>query len=211
MVGGTDTTTTMVEWTMAELLKHPEEMRKVQQELTEVVGLSNMVEGSHLSQLAYLDAAIKETFRLHPALPLLIPRRPSVTTTIGGYKVPKDTKIFLNVWAIHRDPENWEDPLEFRPERFLSNNNNYGNKFDYSGNNFHFLPFGSGRRICAGIPLAERMLNYVLASFLHSFEWKSPQPEAESEMSDKFGIVMKKLEPLCAIPTPRLSDLELYT
>ena len=211
MVGGTDTTTTMVEWTMAELLKHPEEMRKVQQELTEVVGLSNMVEESHLSQLTYLDAAIKETFRLHPALPLLIPRRPSVTTTIGGYKVPKDTKIFLNVWAIHRDPENWEDPLEFRPERFLSNNNNYGNKFDYSGNNFHFLPFGSGRRICAGIPLAERMLNYVLASFLHSFEWKLPQPEAELDMSDKFGIVMKKLEPLCAIPTPRLSDLELYT
>ena len=210
MVGGTDPTTTMVEWTMAELLKHPEEMRKVQQELTEVVGLSNMVEESHLSQLTYLDAAIKETLRLHPTLPLLAPRCPSVTTTVGGYKVPKDTKVFLNVWAIHKDPEIWKDPLEFRPERFLRNNNEQGDKFDYTGNNFHFLPFGSGRRICPGIPLAERMLNYVLASFLHSFEWKLPQPEAELDMSDKFGIVMKKLEPLCAIPTPRLSDLELY-
>ena len=210
-MGGTDTTTTMVEWTMAELLKNPEAMRKVQQELTQVVGLSNMVEESHLSQLTYLDAAIKETLRLHPILPLLVPRRPSATTTVGRYKVPKGTKIFLNVWTIHRDPAIWEDPLEFRPERFLPNSNDNGDKFDYSGNNFHFLPFGSGRRICPGIPLAERMLNYVLASFLHSFEWKLPQPEAELEMSDNFGMVMKKLEPLCAIPTPRLSNLELYT
>ena len=210
-MGGTDTTTTMVEWTMAELLKHPETMRKVQQELTQVVGLSNIVEESHLSQLTYLDAAIRETFRLHPALPLLVPRRPSITTTIGGYKVPKDTKVFINVWAIQRDPVIWEYPLEFRPERFLCDNNYKGNKFDYSGNNFNFLPFGSGRRICAGIPLAERTLNYVLASFLHSFEWKLPQDEVELEMSDKFGIVVKKLEPLSAIPTPRLSNLELYT
>ena len=140
-----------------------------------------------------------------------MPGRPSATTTVGGYKVPKDTKLFLNVWAIHSDPAIWEDPLEFRPERFFPNNNDYGDKFDYSGHNFHFLPFGSGRRICPGIPLAERMLNYVLASFLHSFEWKLPQLGAELDISDKFGMVMKKLEPLCAIPTPRLSNLELYS
>lgn len=211
-MGATDTTTTMVEWTMAELLKHPKAMSKVQQELTQVVGLSNMVEESHLSKLTYLDAVIKETLRLHPALPLLVPRCPSITTTIGGYKVPKNTKVFLNVWAIHRDPEIWDDPLEFRPERFLRDDKNInGNGFDFLGNNFHFLPFGSGRRICAGIPLAGRMISYVLASFLHSFEWKLPQSEAELEMSDKFGIVMKKLEPLRAIPTPRVSNLELYT
>ena len=125
---------------MAELLKHPEAMSKVQQELTQVVGLSNMVEESHLSQLTYLDAGIKETLRLHPPLPLLITRRPSITTTIGGYKVPKDIKVFINVWAIQRDPRIWEDPLEFSPERYLRDNNK-GNKYDYSGNNFHFLPF----------------------------------------------------------------------
>ncbi|PON92921.1 Cytochrome P450, E-class, group I [Trema orientale] len=90
VVGGTDTTTTMVEWTMAELLKHPEAMRKVQEELTQVVGLTNMVEESHLSELTYLNAVVKETFRLHPPLPFLIPRCPSQSTTVGGYYIPKD-------------------------------------------------------------------------------------------------------------------------
>ncbi|KAL5538037.1 hypothetical protein UlMin_044522 [Ulmus minor] len=205
VVGGTDTTTTVVEWTMAELLKHPKVMKKVQEELTRVVGLNKTIEEFHLSQLTYLNAAIKETFRLHPTLPFLVPRCPSQSATIGGFHVPKGTRVFLNVWAIQRDPSIWEDPLEFRPERFL----NDPNKYDYSGNNFHFFPFGSGRRLCAGLPLAERMMVYILASFLHSFDWKLP-PGGKLELSDRFGIVTKKSEPLIAIPTPRLSNLELY-
>jgi cytochrome P450 len=97
--------------------------------------------------------------------------------------------------------------LEFRPERFLNTDPN--NSFDYLGNKFQYLPFGSGRRICAGIPLAERMLIYVLASFLHSFDWRLPN-DTKVDLSDKFGFVTKKLTPLIAIPTPRLSKLELY-
>lgn len=204
-MGGTDTTATTVEWVITELIQHPEAMKKVHQELTQVVGLNNLVEESHLPKLTYLDAVIKESFRLHPALPLLAPRCPSECTTVGGYMVPKGARIFLNIWAIHRDPNIWENPSEFRPERFLNGHM----KFDYNGNNFEYLPFGSGRRICAGIPLAEKMLNFEVASFLHSFEWKMPLGE-KLDMSDRFGIVTKKMTPLVAIPTLRLSNLELY-
>ncbi|KAH7863635.1 hypothetical protein Vadar_020188 [Vaccinium darrowii] len=147
----------------------------------------------------------KETFRLHPALPLLVPKRPNKSSIVSGYTIPKDTRVLLNVWAIHKDPQAWDDPSEFKPERFLSD----ASKWDYNGNNFEFLPFGSGRRICAGIPLAEKMVIYLLASFLHSFNWEVPQGE-EIDLSEKFGIVMKKSTPLIAIPTPRLSSLKLY-
>ena len=143
---------------------------------------------------------------MHPALPFLVPRCPIQSSTIGGYCVPKGTRILLNVWAIHRDPKIWENPLEFQPERFL----NDPSKFDFSGNDFKYIPFGSGRRICAGIPLEERTLTYTIASFLHSFEWKLPQG-TELELSDKFVIVAKKLKPTVAIPAPKLSKFELYT
>ncbi|KAG7947226.1 hypothetical protein I3843_14G082800 [Carya illinoinensis] len=207
VVAATDTTTTMSEWVMARLLKHPEIMRKVTEELTEIVGLDNLVEESHLPKLHYLEAVIKETFRLHTPGPFLLLRTPSESSIIGGYRVPKGSSIFLHTWAIQRDPKYWDNPLEFKPERFL--NNAYG-RFDYSGNNFNYLPFGSGRRICAGLALGDRTLKYILASFLHSYEWKLPQG-SEIEFSDSFGVVTKKKNPTIAIPTPRLSKSELYT
>ncbi|KAL3610041.1 hypothetical protein D5086_001061, partial [Populus alba] len=205
-VGGTDTTTTMIEWTMARLMQHQEVRQKVYEELQEVVGANNVVEEFHLPKLRYLDAVMKETFRLHPALPLLVPRFSGQSCTLGGYTVPKGTTVFLNVYAIHRDPNLWDSPLEFRPERFLKDETS---TFDYSGNNFQYLPFGSGRRVCAGLRLAENMLMYLQASLLHSFEWKLPVGGV-LELSDKYGLVIKKKKPLIVIPTPRLCNLELY-
>ncbi|XP_030468610.2 flavonoid 3'-monooxygenase CYP75B137-like [Syzygium oleosum] len=205
VIGGTDTSSTMVEWVMAELLQNRNVMNKVVHELTEVVGEDEMVEEHHLPKLKYLNAVVKEAFRLHPALPLLVPRTPYASCVVGGYTIPKGSNIFLNVGYIHRDPKIWDKPLEFRPERFLED----PSKYDLSGNNFTYMPFGSGRRMCAGVALAERMLLYVLASLLHSFEWELP-PGVELEFSDKFGIVVKKMKPLVAIPRPRLSTRELY-
>ncbi|XP_077212098.1 labd-13Z-ene-9,15,16-triol synthase, chloroplastic-like [Tasmannia lanceolata] len=205
VIGGTDTTSTTVEWTMTEIIRHPEIMKKVQEEINEVVGLNKLVEESHLPKLNYLEAVIKEAQRLHPAGPFLVPQKPSQSCVVGGYQIPQDTKVMLNVWAIHRDPEIWDNPLEFKPERFLGD---YG-KFDFRGNDFRYLPFGSGRRICAGIPLAERMLTFVLASLLHSFDWQVPEG-TKIDLSDKFALVLKKATPLIAIPTPRLSKPDLY-
>ncbi|GJU97222.1 geraniol 8-hydroxylase-like protein [Tanacetum coccineum] len=175
-LGTTDTTSTMVEWTMAELLKYPSMMQKVKDELKEVVGLNNIVQESHLSNLKYLDAVVKETFRLHPPVPMLIVRCPNKSCIVGGYTVPKGADVYVNVWAIHRDPQYWDNPLEFNPNRFLSVDDGT-TKFDYNGYNPNFIPFGSGRRRCLGAPLGEKMLVYILASMLHSFDWTLPNGE----------------------------------
>ncbi|KAK1419070.1 hypothetical protein QVD17_28227 [Tagetes erecta] len=203
LTASTDTTSTMVEWVITEILCNPSVKTKIQEELTEVVGMNNIVEESHIPKLKYLDAVVKETFRLHPPLPLLIQRCPDESCMVGGYEIPKGTIVYINVWAIHRDPKNWVDPLKFRPERFLNR------KWDYNGNNLKFLPFGSGRRICPGLPLGEKMLMYILGSLLHSFEWILPKNE-EFELSDVFGFVTKKRKPLVAIPSQRLPDATLY-
>lgn len=200
VIGGTGTTTTMIEWSMTEIMLHPKIIQHIHRELDQIVGADNMVQEFHLTDLPYLHAVVKEALRLHPAAPLLLPRSPSRSCTVGGFTIPEGTKVFLNVWAMHRDPEFWYDPDKFRPERFLDNE---GIKLSYFGETLHYLPFGSGRRICAGLPLGERMLMYVLATFLHLFEWELPKG-LEMDSKEKFGIVLEKSTPLLAIPTPRV-------
>ncbi|KAL1190853.1 Cytochrome P450 76C4 [Cardamine amara subsp. amara] len=204
VVGGTDTSTNTIEFAMAELMSNPELIKRAQQELDEVVGKDNIVEESHITKLPYILAIMKETLRLHPTLPLLVPHRPAETAVVGGYTIPKDTKIFVNVWSIQRDPNVWENPSEFVPERFLDNKS-----CDFTGNNYTYFPFGSGRRMCAGVALAERMVLYTLATLLHSFDWKIPQGHV-LDLQEKFGIVLKLKTPLVALPVPRLSDSNLY-
>lgn len=203
VIGGTDTSSNTIEFAMAEMMKNPQVLKKAQQELAAVVGEDNIVEESHIQSLPYLKAVMKETLRLHPILPLLVPHCPSQTTIISKYAVPEGSRVFINVWAIQRDPNNWEDPLRFDPERFMDS------KWDFGGSDFRYFPFGSGRRNCAGIAMAERMFMYLLATLLHSFDWKLKDGE-KVETDEKFGIVMKMKTPLVAIPMPRLSNPTLY-
>ncbi|PIA50063.1 hypothetical protein AQUCO_01300653v1 [Aquilegia coerulea] len=204
VVGGTDTTSNSVEWAIAELMNKPETMKIAQAELESVVGRDNVVEESHLPKLPYLQMVMKEVLRVHPALPLLVPHCPISSCDIGGYRVPKGSRVFINAWAIHRDPTLWVNPSEFDPERFS------GGKWDFSGNDFNYFPFGSGRRICAGIPMAERMFMFELATLLHSFNWKLEDGVKKIDLTEKFGIVLKKATPLVAVPTPRSSCAALY-
>ncbi|KAI3501139.1 hypothetical protein L1887_29000 [Cichorium endivia] len=199
VVGGTDTTSNTVEFALAEMMNQPEILKKAQEELEAVVGKDNIVEESHIKKLPYLYAVMKEVLRMHPTLPLLVPHCPSESCVIGGFTVPKGARVFINAWAIHRDPAIWENPSEFHPERFLVS------EWDYSGNDFNYFPFGSGRRICAGTAMAERMFMFLLASLIHSFDWKLG-PGEKHDLSEKFGIVLKKKVALMAIPTPRLSN-----
>nr|UVC58039.1 CYP706V8 protein [Isodon rubescens] len=202
LLGGTTSTSTTVEWTISELLKNPSMMKKVQQELNEVVGVNNIVEESHTTKLVYLDAVLKEALRLHPIGAILVPKRPSESCTVAGYTIPKDSTVFVNVYAAHTDPAGWDNPFEFRPERF------FDGKCDFNGNNFNYIPFGSGRRICAGLPLADRMIRYITATLLHSFEWQLP--DGELDMSDHLTASLRKRIPLEAIPVPRLPSSDLY-
>lgn len=209
VIGGMDTSVTIVEWAMAEMLRHPKVMEEVQEELAKIVGLNSTVEEAHLSELKYLKAIVKETLRLHSPLPLLVPHCSSKPTTVGGYMIPKGSQIFLNVRAIQTDPQLWEAPLKFQPGRFMRGSS--AEAVDYWGNHLQFLPFGSGRRMCPGIPLAERTVMHVLASLLHAFEWSLPNGVEDVDLSEKFGIVVKKEKPLLAVPSPRLSSLKLYS
>ncbi|KAF2320211.1 hypothetical protein GH714_025950 [Hevea brasiliensis] len=197
---GSETTSAATEWAMAELLRKPEAMRKVKEELNEVVGENRNVEESDIEKLPYLQAVVKEALRLHPSVPLLVPRNTMQDTNFMGYHIAKDTQVFVNAWAIGRDPDSWEDPLTFKPERFL------GSNIDYKGQNFELIPFGSGRRICIGMLLAQRVLLLSLASLIHCFDWEldkdSTTPET-LDMREKIGMSVKKLIPLNVIPKKR--------
>ncbi|EOA14850.1 hypothetical protein CARUB_v10028165mg [Capsella rubella] len=203
VLGGTDTSLHVIEFAMAELLHNPEIMKRAQQELDKVVGTDKVVDESHISKLPYILAIMKETLRLHTIAPLLSPRCPSQTTVVGGFTIPKDSKIFINVWAIHRNPNIWEDPLKFDPDRFLDRS------YDFIGNDFSYLPFGSGRRMCPGLAMGERVVLYNLATFLHSFDWIIPQAERVG-IEETFGITLKLKNRLVATPVLRLSDPNLY-
>ncbi|OEL25788.1 Geraniol 8-hydroxylase [Dichanthelium oligosanthes] len=209
VVGGTETTSNTVEWAMAELMQKPHLLAKVRDELDAVVGREVVVDETHLPQLPYLHAVVKETLRIHPALPLMVPHCPDADGTVAGYRVPAGSRVFVNVWAIMRDPAVWKDPAEFVPERFLSGGDEAGRKLDFTGSEMDYLPFGSGRRICAGIAMADRMTSYSLAMLLQAFDWELPAG-ARLDLEERFGIVMKKTTPLVAVPTPRLSRPELY-
>ncbi|XP_020590254.1 cytochrome P450 76C2-like [Phalaenopsis equestris] len=208
---GTDSTSTTVEWAMAELLSDPTRMQKAHQELDAVVGKHRVVEESDIPQLRYICAVVKETFRLHPAIPLLIPHCPSSQSAIGGYSVPAGTTVFVNVWAIHRDPCLWgKDAEEFRPERFLETGNEKINFYVGGNDQFCYMPFGAGRRACAGTAMGERVVHYMLASLLHSFEWHLPEG-ASMDSEEEFGTVLRRAGQLIAVPTMRLAKPELYS
>lgn len=195
-LAGSETTSSSIEWAMTELLCNPEAMDKVKTDLSEVLGDTKKFEETDIDNLKYLQAVVKETLRLHPPIPFLVPRKAIQETEFMGYRIPKGTQVFVNAWAIGRDTECWKDPLYFKPERFLESN------IEYRGQNFEFIPFGAGRRICVGIPLAHRMLHLVLGSLLHEFNWEidiSVLDEA-LDTQDRMGVTVRKLKPLKAIP-----------
>ncbi|KAM7257823.1 hypothetical protein ACFE04_013564 [Oxalis oulophora] len=193
---GTDTTSITMEWAMAELLHNPTTLTKVRQELEQNIGRGNLVKESDISRLPYLQAIVKETLRLHPAAPMLVPRKPDCDVEICGYTIPKGTRVIINAWAIGRDPTTWENPDRFFPERFM------GSNIDVRGHNFELIPFGAGRRICPGLPLALRMLHLTLASLLHSFDWKlvDGMMPKDMNMEDNYSFNLRMAVPLRAIP-----------
>nr|AQY76212.1 cytochrome P450 [Thapsia garganica] len=194
---GTDTSSATIEWAMCELLQNPDQMKKIKSELAIVVGANKKLLESDIENLPYLHAIVQETLRLHPPAPLLIPRKAVQDTNFMGYSIPKNTQVMVNCWAIGRDEDSWEDTLSFKPERFLDSNINY------KGQCYEFLPFGAGRRMCPGVPLANRMVHLILGSLLHHFEWELCDDEKILDMRETMGETSNKLELLQAIPKPK--------
>ncbi|GJN03735.1 hypothetical protein PR202_ga21211 [Eleusine coracana subsp. coracana] len=197
---GSDTMAITVVWAMAELLHNPSIMSKVCIEIKEVLGSKETIEEPDVAGMPYFQAMVKEAMRLHPVAPVMLPHQAVEDgVEIGGYAVPKGSTIIFNAWAIMRDPAAWDRPDEFVPERFLVNR---GAGVDFRGKDFEFIPFGSGRRMCPGLPMAERVVPLLLASLLHEFEWKLPNGMSAEhlDMSEKFTTSNVMTVPLKAVP-----------
>ncbi|KAK3149271.1 hypothetical protein QOZ80_3AG0215170 [Eleusine coracana subsp. coracana] len=189
---GTETTSTTTEWAMSLLLNHPEALRKAQAEIDAVVGTSRLLTVDDVPRLSYLHCVITETLRLYPGAPLLLPHESATDCKVGGYDVPAGTMLLVNVYAIHRDPAVWEEPLEFRPERFE----------DGKAEGKLMMPFGMGRRKCPGETLALRTVGLVLGTLIQCFDWNTVDG-GEVDMSESGGLTIPRAVPLEAMCKPR--------
>ncbi|XP_021834049.1 premnaspirodiene oxygenase-like [Prunus avium] len=193
---GSETSATTMEWAMSELLKNPRVMGKAQLEVRQVFEGKNKIEEEDVQKLHYLKLVMKETFRLHPPVPL-IPREARERCEIGGYTIPAKAKILINAYAIGRDPKLWADPECFQPERFE------GSSIDFKGNNFELLPFGAGRRMCPAISFATTDIELGLAQLLYHFNWNLPNgTKLEAlDMAENIGITARRKNNLHLIAT----------
>ena len=167
-IGGTDTSSTIMEWAMSEMMRNPRVMEKAQAELRQVLKGKEVIHESDIQGLIYLKMVIKETLRLHPPVALLVPRECREQCKINGYDIPIKTKVIVNAWAIGRDPEYWDDAQIFLPERFENSS------IDILGHDYEYIPFGAGRRMCPGIAFGLANVELPLAQLLYHFDWKLP-------------------------------------
>eukprot|EP00257_Ricinus_communis_P028004 XP_025015418.1 cytochrome P450 71D9 isoform X2 [Ricinus communis] len=195
--GGSDTTSKTAEWAVSELMFNPKAMKKAQEEVRRVFGQKGIVDESGFHELKFLKLVIKETLRLHPALPL-IPRECMNKSKINGYNIDPKTKVLINVWAIGRDSNIWPEAEKFYPERFLDSS------IDYKGTSYEFIPFGAGKRICPGMMLGTTNLELFLAQLLYHFDWQFPDgvtPET-FDMTEAFSGSINRKYDLNLIPIP---------
>ncbi|KAF2290151.1 hypothetical protein GH714_003742 [Hevea brasiliensis] len=171
-VAAIETTLWSMEWAIAELANNPTVQRKIRDEISAVLK-GNPVTESNLHELPYLQATVKETLRLHTPIPLLVPHMNLEEAKLGGFTIPRESKVVVNAWWLANNPQWWKNPEEFRPERFFEEECGTeavaGGKVD-----FRYLPFGMGRRSCPGIILALPILGLVISKLVSNFEMKAP-------------------------------------
>ncbi|KAJ0795651.1 putative cytochrome P450 [Helianthus annuus] len=193
LLAGTGTSASTVVWAMTMLIKNPEFLKKVQHEVRDAVGKKGKVEEDDLYKLDYLKAVIKEALRLYPAVPLLLPRESRDQCILEGYKIPKKTLVYVNAWAVGRDPKCWDRPEEFDPERFM------GSNLEYKGADFEWIPFGSGRRGCPGLLMGTTAVELALSNLVYSFDWELPEGTIDIDTLKTKGTVMHKKNELLLV------------
>ncbi|XP_047940837.1 premnaspirodiene oxygenase-like [Salvia hispanica] len=198
-LGGTDTSSTTIDWTMVELMRQPRVMAKAQDEVRQVMKGYNVEhnDGDVVYNFKYLKLVIKETLRLHPPAPLL-PRACMDEQVVNGYTISVGEMVFVNIWAMHRDPSYWNDPEKFSPERFENQS------VDFVGGDYHFLPFGTGKRMCPGMTFGLATVESALAQLLYNFDWKLPEGVAaqDLDMTENSGITAARKHDLFVVATP---------
>ncbi|CAI0439178.1 unnamed protein product [Linum tenue] len=211
-IAGIETSTTTLEWIISEIMKNPRVLQKAQQEVRQVFGdeYNNKFGEAGLDQLKYLDMVIAESLRLHPPVPLLVPRenkyqkppapllvpRENVDQKVKliSYDVPINTSVIVNVWAINRDPRYWKEADRFIPERFMDCS------IDHKGTDFHYIPFGAGRRMCPGVSFGMVIVKLILANLLLHFDWTLPAKQKNIDMTECFGVTLRRQHTLHLIP-----------
>lgn len=203
MIAGTETTATSTEWAMTELVRHPDILSRALEEINSVVGSDRLVKESDIPNLPYLQAVVKESYRLHPSTPLSLPRKSNEKVELLRYTLPVDTRLILNIYAIHRDPNIYENPEEFNPERFFVDHPNISAT---SGkDHLELLPFGMGRRMCPGFALGDLLFHLMLAHLVQSFDWSLPDARdlRTLDVEEMFGIASGRANPLTLVAKPR--------
>ncbi|KAF7087752.1 hypothetical protein CFC21_090916 [Triticum aestivum] len=198
-IGGTDTSFIVLDCAMAELIQNPEVMTKLQAEVRSVAEGKEMVTEEDLNGMIYLKGVIKETLRLHSPVPLFLPHLSMADCEIEGYTIPSGTRVIINGWALARDPAYWESAEEFMPERFMEN---VGSTMihDFKGSSFHYLPFGTGRRVCPGMNFGMATVEIMLANLMYHFNWDLPAATVKINMTESFGVTMGRKENLILVP-----------
>ncbi|CAI0464895.1 unnamed protein product [Linum tenue] len=190
-----------MEWALSLLLNNPQTIVKAKLEIHTIIDHTKFLEESDLPKLPYLSGIVKETLRMCPVAPLLVPHESSEECTVGGFRVPRGTMLLVNAWAMHNDATLWEDPEKFKPERFLR---------DEDGRQFSWMPFGAGRRRCPGESLAMKVVGFALGSLIQCFEWERDGEEMV-DMSEANGLTMPKLLPLRAKCRPNPDMIHLLS
>ncbi|GJY60462.1 cytochrome P450 93A3-like protein [Tanacetum coccineum] len=203
---GTDTSTITVEWTLAELINHPNIMKKAVEELDQVVEKNRLLQESDIPNLPYLQAIVKESLRLHPVVPL-IQRLSTEDCTLSGYHIPANTTIFINVWEGLGETRLIGKPLsQLMPERFENQ------QLDVRGQHFHLVAFGGGRRMCPGTSLALMEVHVTLGSMIQCFDWKAGKDgnldSVETE-EETVSHIPNSENPLVCVPVARLHPIPL--
>ncbi|XVF70843.1 hypothetical protein PTKIN_Ptkin11bG0194400 [Pterospermum kingtungense] len=195
---GSEASSNTVEWAMSEMLRNPKLMKEAQAEVRRVFHEKGEVDQAGIPELKLLKLIVKETLRLYPAGPLLIPRECSEDCEIGGYEIPAKTKVIVNAWAIGRDPNHWKEAEKFQPQRFIDK------PVDFRGTSFEYIPFGAGRRMCPGISFALPNIELPLAKLLYHFDWKFPcEIKCEDlDMTESFGLTIRRKNDLFLVPIP---------
>jgi cytochrome P450 len=195
LFAGTDTSALTIEWAMAQLVTHPETMKKARAEIDANVGTARLVEEADMANLPYIQCVIKETLRLRTAGPVIPAHEAMEDTTVGGFRVARGTMVLVNAWAIHRNGDVWDAPEEFRPERFVDS--------DAGGAvTAPMMPFGLGRRRCPGEGLAMRVVGVSVAALVQCFDWEVGDDDVV-DMTEGGGLTMPMATPLAAVCRPR--------
>ncbi|KAG2240878.1 hypothetical protein Bca52824_097019 [Brassica carinata] len=196
-VGGTDTSSTLLEWEMSELLNHPECLKRLQEEVRAISKGKSSVSEDDIQDMYYLKAVIKETLRLHPPFPLTVPHVSTEDVNLRGYHIPSGTQVMINLYAVGREVATWgTDADEFKPERHLNSS------VDFLGQDFELIPFGAGRRMCPGISFAAVLNEVALANLMLGFDWQSTEDQTETNVPESIGVVIRRMFPLYVTASP---------